>query len=183
MSVEKFKSGCYLLLVIFTSLLLSSTNVSAAPAPLECKDISRLKIIGELEYVSFLPEKTRQKARIDTGAQTSSLGIMEHEIFERDGRKWVRFNVEDKMKNVLVEFERPLKRIAKIKRHGAEAIERPVVELTIKLGQLELKREFTLADRSQFKNPVLIGRNVLRNQFLVNVNQKFSSAKIGEYGQ
>jgi len=183
MLVEKLKLEPYLFLVIIASLFLSATNVSAAPAPLGCKDISRLKIIGELEYVSFLPEKIRQKARIDTGAQTSSLGIKDHEIFERDGRKWVQFNVNDTMKNVLVEFERPLKRIAKIKRHGGEATERPVVELTIKLGQLELKREFTLTDRSKFKNPVLIGRNVLSNQFLVNVNQKFSSAKIGEYGQ
>lgn len=169
---KRVLSGLWL--ISMTSLL------QAAPARLDCEDISHMKIIGESEYVSFLPENTRQKARIDTGAETSSLGIMDHNTFERDGKKWVHFNVVDEMKNELVEFERPLKRIAKIKRHEAEAIERPVVELKIKLGNVELKREFTLADRSEFKFPVLIGRNVLKNKFIVNVNQKFSTSKIGE---
>ncbi len=169
---------------IFTLFSLSFITVSyAATAPLVCKDISQLKIIGELEYVSVIPETLRQKARIDTGAQTSSMGIMDSLFFERDGQKWVRFHVKDKIKNLVVEFERPLKRIAKIKRHQAEATERPVVELKIKLGQIELLREFTLADRSQFKYPILIGRNVLNNKFLVNVGQKFSSSQIKEYEQ
>lgn len=171
----------HLLTGVFVVLLFGVISIQSAP--IECEDISQLNIIGELEYVTFLPENTRQKARIDTGAQTSSIGIMDHSYFERDGRKWVRFNVVDKMKASLVEFERPLKRKAKIKRHEAEPVERPVVELKIKLGKQLLTREFTLADRSKFNNPVLIGRNVLKNKFLVNVNQKFSSSKIEEYGQ
>lgn len=166
--------------MILTLLLMFSNLLYAASAPLACSDISRLTIIGELEYVSFVPEMTRQKARIDTGAQTSSLGIMDHILFERDGRKWIRFNIEDTIKNQLIEFERPLKRMAKIKRHNAPAIERPVVELSITLGKIKLKREFTLADRAQYNYPVLIGRNVLNHKFLVHVGQKFSSSQIRE---
>jgi len=169
---------------VFTLFSLLFITVShSATAPLVCKDISQLKIIGELEYVSVMPENLRQKARIDTGAQTSSIGIVDSIFFERDGKKWVQFNVKDHIKNRIIKFERPLKRIVKIKRHQAEATERPVVELKIKLGQMELVREFSLADRSQFKYPILIGRNVLNNKFLVNVGQKFSSSQIKEYEQ
>jgi len=152
----------------------------AEPVTQKCEEIGGLEIIGELEYVSFIPEDTRLKARIDTGAQTSSLSITDKKLFERDGRKWIRFHVHDAMKNELVEFERLLKRSAKIKRHEAEAIERPVVELKIRLGKTEVKREFTLADRSDFEYPVLIGRNVLANNFVVNVIHKFSTSNIEE---
>jgi hypothetical protein len=169
--------------IILLFLLIFIPGLVVKAAPIECEDISRLNIIGELEYVSFLPENIRLKARIDTGAQTSSLGIEDSGRFERDGRKWIRFNVLDKMNSRLVEFERPIKRFAKIKRHEAKAIERPVIELKIKLGTLEIKREFTLSDRSKFNYPVLIGRNVLANKYLVNVSQRFSSSKITEYGQ
>jgi len=179
--ISKNSAVRYFICTLF--LLPFITVCHAATAPLVCEDISQLKIIGELEYVSVIPEALRQKARIDTGAQTSSMGIMDSVFFERDGKKWVRFHVKDKIQNSVVEFERPLKRIAKIKRHQAEATERPVVELKIKLGQIELLREFSLADRSQFKYPILIGRNVLNNKFLVNVGQKFSSSKIKEYEQ
>jgi len=144
-----------------------------------CPDTQGLKIIGEIEHVTFTSNKLRLKARIDTGAQTSSLGIVSQQRFERDGKKWVQFSVVDPVSKKTIEHERPLIRKAKIKRHAAEAQERPVVKMKIKLGDIELERQFTLTDRSQYKFPVLIGRNVLSRKFLVDVNQSYTTKRTG----
>jgi hypothetical protein len=145
-----------------------------------CPNIAGFLIIGEIENVTFKEEKLRLKARIDTGAETSSLGIVSQQPFERDGKKWLRFSVKDPGSDKTIEIERPLVRTAEIKRHGAEAMKRPVVKLKIMLGKVEMERQFTLTDRSQYTFPVLIGRNVLSGKYLVDVNRKFSNQSTGE---
>lgn len=144
-----------------------------------CAEMSGLMIIGEAENVTFIAKKLRLKARIDTGATTSSLGALDLKPFERDGKKWIRFTIKDPVIERYVDFEKPVARIAEIKRHGAAAQERPVVKLKVMMGEVEMEREFSLTDRSRYNFPVLIGRNVLRGKFLVDVNRKFSTRKSG----
>ena len=144
-----------------------------------CPDVSGLVIIGEAENVSFKSQKLRLKARIDTGATTSSLGIVDRQPFERDGKKWLRFSVKDPDSGKLIDFEKLIVRTASIKRHGAEDMKRPVVKLKIVLGNIEMERQFTLADRTKYTFPVLIGRNVLSGKYLVDVNRKFTNQRIG----
>ncbi|MDH3998380.1 MAG: RimK/LysX family protein [Desulfuromonadales bacterium] len=165
---------CFLL-----GLALSPVTVAAATKTTDalCTELAGFSVIGELENVTFREEGLRLKARIDTGAETSSLGVASQQKFERDGKKWIQFTVEDPASEKVIEFERPLIRIAKIKRHGAEALERPVVKLKITLGAIDITREFTLADRTQYAYPTLIGRNVLSGKFLVDVNRKFSASR------
>ena len=139
-----------------------------------CPNIAGFMVIGELEHVTIKPEDLRLKARIDTGAQTSSLGVSSQQPFERDGKQWLRFSVKDPGSEKSIDFEKPVSRTVKIKRHDAEAMERPVIKLKIMLGNSEMEREFTLADRSQYNFPVLIGRNVLGGKYLVDVSRKFS---------
>ena len=146
----------------------------------DCLDAAGLIIIGEVEKVTFKTKDLRLNARIDTGAETSSLGVVDQQPFERDGKKWLRFSVKDPAKEKLIFFERPVVRIASIKRHGAENVERPVVKLKVMLGTIEMERKFTLADRSKYEFPVLIGRNVLNGKYLVDVNRKFTTKRTGE---
>jgi len=165
------------------SILLAALPLAAASGVTDdnaCPNIAGFMIIGELEHVTIEPEDLRLKARIDTGAQTSSLGVSSQQSFERDGKQWLRFSVKDPDNEKLIEFEKPVLRTAKIKRHDAEAMERPVIKLKIKLGDIEVEREFTLADRAQYKFPVLIGRNVLAGKYIVDVNRKFSGQRIVE---
>ena len=170
-------------LVMFLSLLIGTAiSLSAAtnvPVDEACPNISGFVIIGEAERVTIKSKDLRLKARIDTGAQTSSLGVVAQQPFERDGKKWLHFSVKDPDSEKLIYFERPLLRTTKIKRHGAEAMRRSVVKLKIILGNIEMEREFTLADRSSYTFPVLIGRNVLSGQYLVDVNRKFSTRRNG----
>jgi len=145
-----------------------------------CPNIAGFIVIGELEHVTIRSEDLRLKARIDTGAQTSSLGVSSQQFFERDGKQWLRFSVNEPGNEKSIDFEKPVVRTVKIKRHGAEAVERPVIKLQIMLGSIEMEREFTLADRAQYEFPVLIGRNVLAGKYIVDVNRKFSGQRVGE---
>lgn len=103
-------------------------------------------------------------AKLDTGAYTSSIHGEEKELFERDGKKWVRFIVtEPSRKNSpRVLIEAPLVRIARIKNPGAESETREVVRLAFKIGDRKLRGDFTLNDRSNMNSAVLIGRVTIR---------------------
>jgi hypothetical protein len=160
-------------------MALPSAAEHNAPADKDCPNICGFMVVGEIEHVTIKSKNLRLKARIDTGATTSSLNAQELQPFERDGKKWIKFSVTDPVSENFYDFERPVVRIAEIKRHGAAAQERPVVKLKIMLGDVEMEREFSLADRSKYTFPVLIGRNVLRGKFLVDVDRKFSNMSAG----
>ena len=89
--------------------LKAATNVSVDEA---CPDISGLTIIGEAEKVTIVSKDLRLNARIDTGAQTSSLGVVDQQPFERDGKKWLDFSVQDPKSGKLINFKLPVVRIA-----------------------------------------------------------------------
>lgn len=150
----------------------TETEITTQPI-VQKTDIS---IIGEIEPVTILAAKSTFAARIDTGATTSSIDAQDIVRFERDGKSWVKFNLKDRKTGKVTLIESKLTRIVEIKRHGAEPQLRPAVKLKTKLGDKELNAEFTLADRSSFDFPVLIGRNVLSGNFIVDVSLKNSTS-------
>jgi hypothetical protein len=103
-------------------------------------------------------------AKLDTGACTSSIHAEETELFERDGKKWVRFIVTEPRKkdSPRVRIEAPLVRIARIKNPGGESETREVVRLAFKIGERKLRGDFTLNNRSNMLSAVLIGRTTIR---------------------
>jgi hypothetical protein len=169
----------YSFIVCILLMALPSAAEHNAPADKDCPNICGFMVVGEIEHVTIKSKNLRLKARIDTGATTSSLNAQELQPFERDGKKWIKFSVTDPVSEKFYDFERPVVRIAEIKRHGAAAQERPVVKLKIMLGDVEMEREFSLTDRSRYTFPVLIGRNVLSGKFLVDVNRKFTTKHTG----
>lgn len=130
-------------------------------------------LVGQVEYVDILPEGVRQKARIDTGAQTTSIDASNIVAFERDGKKWVKFSIKHRQTGKVLEFKKPVVRTALIKRHGAETVKRPVIKLKLAIGDVEKMVEVNLADRSKFEYPVLIGRNFLDAGIAVDVSRKY----------
>lgn len=103
-------------------------------------------------------------AKLDTGAYTSSIHAEEKELFERDGKKWVRFIVTEPRKkdSPRVKIEAPLVRIARIKNPGGESESREVVKLAFKIGERKLRGDFTLNNRSNMLSAVLIGRTTIK---------------------
>lgn len=180
-SVIKYFKNVISYLFVLSILLMALPSAAATSASDEkvCPNITGFVIIGEAENIIIKSKDLRLKARIDTGAQTSSLGVVAQQSFERDGKKWLQFSVKDPDSERLIVFERPVVRNARIKQHGAEAMERSVVTLTIVLGEIKMEREFTIVDRSNYTFPVLIGRNVLSGQYLVDVNRRFSNQHSG----
>ncbi|MGF1714085.1 ATP-dependent zinc protease family protein [Photobacterium chitinilyticum] len=134
-------------------------------------------ILGEEEWVWLDSIQSFFKARIDTGATTSSLNAVDIQIFERDGKEWARFNLnhtfdgnEEKAEIV----EAPVVRWVKVRQSTSEQSERrPVIEAWVKLGLLHEKAQFTLADRSQMTYPILLGREFFKDIALVDVGKKF----------
>lgn len=126
-----------------------------------------LGIIGEVENVYIAPIKSPFEARIDTGAQTSSIDVETQRIFERDGTKWVSFDIVNKETNEKHTFEKRVEEITKIKRIEASE-ERIVVVMDIKMGNQTIKERFTLAKRDKFNYQVLIGRNILTGRAVVD---------------
>ncbi|NWK57603.1 ATP-dependent zinc protease [Verrucomicrobiaceae bacterium N1E253] len=146
--------------------ILLHTSLIAADSP------PKMAVIGEIESLTLEKEKVQFQARIDTGAQTSSISAINIQQYERDGKKWVRFEINGGPDDQAIKMERPLSRIVQIKRHGADAVERPVVYLIVSIGNIKCRCEFSLTDRSKYEFPVLIGRNFLSGRAMVDVSRK-----------
>ena len=134
---------------------------------------SSLLIIGAVEYVTITDKDLRLKARIDTGAQTSSIGVDSVQMFERDGERWVMFTIKDRNTQKIESFKRALKRNVRIKQHEQSPDRRQVVEMTLSLGTITRKVEVTLNNRDDFKYPLLIGRNFLDAEAVVDVSRRY----------
>ena len=113
--------------------------------------ISERVIIGAVEKVALPEQKISLNARIDTGATTTSINAQNIKQFERDGKKWVKFEVHDES-GKLVTLEKPISRVVNIKRHGAADQDRYAVKVKLKLGEINLLTEVTLADRATIAN-------------------------------
>lgn len=124
-----------------------------------------VRIYGWREDVLIDGMKEKLLAKLDTGALTSSIHAEEKELFERDGKKWVRFMVTDTRKDskIRARLEAPLVRTARIKEPNAESVAREVVRLSFLIGDRKVRGEFTLNNRSNMLAPVLLGRSVLKD--------------------
>lgn len=129
-----------------------------------------VQVYGWRENVTIKGAPESVIAKLDTGARTSSIHVEKDELFERDGRKWVRFVFTDptKEKSFRVPIEAPLVRIVEIKEPGGKSIPREVVKLGIEIGDRKLSGEFTLNNRSNMLAPVLIGRTMLQELGVVD---------------
>ena len=133
------------------------------------------KIIGRVEQVD-LPEWKfyNLEAKIDTGAYTSSLHCHHLEQFSKDGEAWVRFYLLDPEHEAYNEqkLEMPVHDQREVKSSNGETSLRYFIQTRIFFFDQEYLIEFSLADRSAMKYPLLIGRKFLKKgPFIVDVTQ------------
>ncbi|MCK8515462.1 RimK/LysX family protein [Methylonatrum kenyense] len=132
-----------------------------------------MDILGWIETVQLQAGGFAVDAKLDTGADNSSLNAPEVEEFEKDGDTWVRFTVgngEDEEAT----FEKPLHRTARI-RSASGTSERPVVKMEICLGNTVREVEVNLADRSGLSYQMLIGRSFMKDHILVDSGSKYTA--------
>lgn len=135
-------------------------------------------VLGSSEWIGLSDVGTYLKARIDSGANTSSLSASEITRFERDGENWIRFKLGLDADDVVVDavrdewIEAPVeRRVRVIQATGEES--RPVVTLMMTLGSIREPVEFTLSDRTHLDFPALLGRRFLLDIAVVDVAERY----------
>lgn len=129
-----------------------------------------LVTIGRAEEVVFVTNDSRAvPARVDTGAKTSA--VWATNIIEKDHT--LHFVLFDTLSpfytgKIMTTHDYGLKIVSTSTGHVQE---RYAVKLPIIIGDKRIHATFTLADRSLQVYPVLIGRNVLRGKFIVDVKR------------
>ncbi len=171
-SLIKTIAGCILVSIIATH------NPAFGGEQEKEQEVKEKVILGWLEYIWLKPWQIKTKAKLDTGAKTSSIHAKNIEYFDKDGEPWVRFQFGSSTKlsnskykpgksKKVVTVEAPLYRNVIIKQHKRSNVERPVVLLPFIMGGVEYQAQFTLTDRSKFLYPVLLGRRFLKDVAIV----------------
>ena len=140
--------------------------------------MARTKIgIGWREWVELPDLGIRVKAKIDTGARTSSLHARRVEAFERNGKPMVRFWAYPRQRTARgkVLVEAPLVGYRKIRNPGGGGrVEiRPVIRTTLSLAGKQWKGEVTLSRRDTMGFRMLLGRQAVRGRFLVDPGRSY----------
>lgn len=131
-----------------------------------------LSIAGWVERIQLVDSGFVLKAKLDTGAKTSSMHAKNIERFSKGGKPWVSFDIfgsDGQRETVRV----PLERNVKIKNHQGGFNYRPVVRLAFCFDGQPRSASFTLTDRERFIYPVLLGRRFLKGEALVDSAKTF----------
>ncbi len=132
------------------------------------------QVLGRREKVD-LPELgiTEVDAKIDTGAYTAALHCHDIKIITRKGAQLLQFRLLDPSHP---SYERKLYKVGDfksklVKSSNGKSEQRFVIKSTLRLLGKDYPLEFSLADRTNMRYPVLLGRRFLKNKFLVDVSK------------
>ena len=141
-------------------------------------DVSRLQtadgrlILGSVETIRLDPLGIIYEARIDTGAETSSIDAQNIVLFERDGKRWVRFELQDAGQNDPVVVEKRIRRFVLVSQiNNLELDRRPVVRMRLQVGATIETVDISLTNRSRMSFPILLGREFLLDRAVVDVSR------------
>lgn len=142
--------------------------------------MSKLDVIGWREWVG-LPDlgiKTI-KAKVDTGARSSSLHAYDVEDFHRDGSSWVRFKVHpvQRKNDVVIVAEAKVLEYRSVRSSSGKASRRPVIVTNVELRGRTWPVELTLANRDAMGFRMLLGREAFRRRFLVDAGTSYVNGK------
>ena len=133
--------------------------------------MENLKIIGSDEWCAFetlgIPAI---KARVDSGAKTSSIHASNILVFQKNGVDWVRFEVDPIQDNpsILIKCEAKLLRTKFVKSSMGYSEERLMIRTFLKLGEDTFRVRLTLASRDTMNYRMLLGREALNGRYLIN---------------
>lgn len=131
-------------------------------------------IIGRKDKVDF-PELGLYDidAKIDTGAYTSSIHCHNIQVIDKDGEDRVIFSLLDPSHPFYndKEFNLPVYAKKEIKNSFGQVEERYIIKTQVLLFGELFDIELSLTDRSKMEYPVLLGRLLLQDRFIVDVSQ------------
>jgi hypothetical protein len=119
------------------------------------------------------------KAKIDTGARSSSLHAFNIETFERDGQAWVSFIIHPLQRDTktTLNAEAPVLEYRHVRSSSGHITHRPVILCDIELDGRRWAIELTLASRDEMGFRMLLGREAVRGKFLVDPSRSYIVSK------
>jgi hypothetical protein len=119
------------------------------------------------------------KAKLDTGAKTSSLHAFDIRVEKKEGKKaYVHFKVHPLQSDLslIVTCKAPLYDQRIVSDSGGHKEERYVIRTWLQLGTIKKRVELTLSNRETMKYRMLIGRSALK-QFYIDPSQSYLTGK------
>ena len=134
--------------------------------------------IGWREWISLVDiNDFNLKAKIDTGATISALHATHIKEFHQNNEKYVRFRIHQSKSYKII--NKPVLGYKTIKNSFGKKQSRPLISISIKMGNNIIETLITLAKRSNMIYPVLIGRSSLKNNYRINPRKSYLTGKIG----
>ncbi len=135
-----------------------------------------LLVIGWREWVS-LPELgvKRVKAKIDTGARSSSIHAFDVETYFENEQEFVRFTIHPAQRREQPEIAAvaPILERRSIRSSNGECQSRIVIRTTLSLLGQEFPIDLTLANRDAMGFRMLLGREAVRGRYLIEASQSY----------
>jgi hypothetical protein len=136
--------------------------------------------IGWREWIR-LPElgDSTVKAKVDTGARTSSLHAYDIEEFERDGERWARFSFHPVQRDEEIEVNAEARLVGQreVTPSSGQSELRYVVETEALIDGERVPIELTLSRRDAMGFRMLLGRRALRGRFVVDPKRSYRTAE------
>ncbi|MEE8374823.1 MAG: RimK/LysX family protein [Acidimicrobiia bacterium] len=142
--------------------------------------------IGWREWVA-MPEfgVSEIKAKVDTGADNSSLHAFNIEWFEREGVSYVSFEIHPRQRKhnpaIMCDAEVVMER--KVRNPGGRTQLRPVIRTRLNVAGREFETLINLTTRDEMTFRMLLGRRSIRNEFLVDPGRSYLGGRPGRLGQ
>ncbi|SDM37672.1 30S ribosomal protein S6--L-glutamate ligase [Kriegella aquimaris] len=145
--------------------------------------MKELELIGSEEWCVFkdlgIPAI---KARIDSGAKTSSIQATNIKIHSKEAQEWVKFDVNPLQENrsIAIPCEAKLVDRRMVKSSSGISEERLVVKTPVTLGDSVFEIELTLANRDTMEFRMLLGREAINERYLVNPAETYKIQDFSE---
>lgn len=137
-------------------------------------------VVGWREWVA-LPQADVPwvKAKIDTGARSSSIHAFDLEVYEQHGRDRVRFSIHpwQRSDDDLVELDLPVLDVREVRSSNGQVEKRYAVALDVTLAGRTITTVMTLSNRDEMGFRMLIGREALERGFLVDASRSYAGGK------
>lgn len=133
-------------------------------------------IIGWREWVALPGLRVPSvKAKVDTGARSSSLHAFALKEFRRGRRELVSFSLHPEQRSArhAQDVTLPVVDHRRVRSSNGQLEQRPVVQIEVELLGRRWDVEFTLTNRDEMGFRMLLGRTALRGRFLVDPGRSF----------
>jgi hypothetical protein len=118
------------------------------------------------------------KAKIDTGAVTSSLHAFGLSLHERDGKPWVTFEFHpiQRSRAQRSTVSHPVSGFKRVRSSTGHVEKRPVIRTAVRIGHQDFPIDITLTSRDAMGFRMLLGRAAVRRRFWVAPDRSFLHA-------